>query len=452
MENLSYYLDKLKYISSLFDKIITFDNNNYIITGNKFVFQLVLDMCNDKVLQEKVLSKLKEYTSYTTMYLSGVQLKPNYFDDIVQIYHKFIIDFLSNSKTIEETLTTGFIINFTLHNDEKCWEPSEIWCNEIMFEPDGTKYHVDDEAGSLYHYDAIFMESIVGDKTIQKYGIDGFLALLIIFLKEDELLFKNNVESLLSLCQKNLAIKFNEMCAKTTDFSYDEFIECYEIDYDKLHKELKPKDSIRRWINFFDSISYLPNSVIEDSSRYMHDQIQMVLFKEIRTEDGEIVVNYDTDYDDLINDLMLNKFADIELMENIKTIMKIKDIKEWHAFLNKLVQMDDSFITNFFLKIDSNFAFVFLGIRIAKNDFFSLKMKTQKWYEVIKGKFYDRYMEIYNNTGPVKLSYVNWLYDKKLNCTGCKVVEYDSDYCERNDKDYQKHISFYDEKNNLLPE
>ncbi|XWV25985.1 tryptophan synthase beta chain 1-like isoform X1 [Tupanvirus soda lake] len=442
MENLNHYLEKLKYVSYFFDKTLVSTDEKSVKIGNKFIFQLVLEMCNNTILQKQVLSKIKEYTRHITMYLSGVQLKSKYFDDIVRIYHNYIIDSLVDSKNDEQPITTGFIINFTFHNDKFSWEPSEIWANEIVMETDGTLIELD-EAGTLYHSDSILLKSIVGYETIQKYGIDGFLALLIIFLKEDDLSGKNNVESLLTICQKNLATKFNEMCTDTKHIIYDDLVANRDIDYNDLIRKIKPKESIRKWIIFLESIFHLPDSVIKESAKYMREEIQMVLFKEVRYRDDLVVTNYDTDFNDIINGLILDDPNNKELLENIKIIFKIKEIKEWHTFLEKVVLMDDSFIIKFLSNIDSKFASVFLNIYVSRDHFFCLKLKSKKQFELVKGNLYDRYMEIYN-VGSVKLSHVNWYYDKDLNCIGYKLVEYNNDYSVI--------TTYFDQNNNIMDE
>ena len=240
MDNLSSYLEKLKLLSNLPTK-----------TNNKFVFQLVLKLCDDITLQQSVLTKLKYFTSFTKRYLSGVHLKPKYFDDIIKIYHEFIANNLCKytKENNDEDILKGFIVDFHFSSAIKEWEPSEILASDIKLNSDGSVENIG-EAGGLYNYEDIIMKSIVGENTIEQYGIDGFLALLIAFVDEKYLIRIRTVEPLFALCSKSLGEKFNNMC--------DIKIHSIEIktNYDshKLILALQPKKKIQDWINLIQSI------------------------------------------------------------------------------------------------------------------------------------------------------------------------------------------------------
>ncbi|XWV25986.1 putative orfan [Tupanvirus soda lake] len=422
MEKINNYLGKLEYLSALFDKCLPCNNDDPVKTSNKFVFQLVLEMCNDKYLQKKVLTKLQEYTNYTTMYLSGVQLKPKYFDEIIQIYNEFVVKKLENRMNISEKITSGYIVNFSSFKDNiKFPESNYVWGNEITMNTDSTLYEIESPC-SIYNYEEIIMDSIVGDESIQEYGVDGFLALLIVSLNEDSMINKVQVDSLLTMCQKNLANKFN-MLRKKWEYSISQSA-FNKINNHKLARMFQPKKILTKWIDFLESISHLPTNIIEDSIRYMNEPIQMIFFKILNVHDDTVIIHYKTNFDIVKYSTKVN-FNDKEL-SIIKNMLEIKSIKEWINFLYDLILLEGDTIIKIFLHIEPKFALVFFGIDIEKeNCLFKLYVSTKKTYELIKGKLYDKCLIIYNFDS-IKTC-TTWKYDKDLNFIGYKIIEYGED-------------------------
>ncbi|XWV24743.1 putative ORFan [Tupanvirus deep ocean] len=448
MENLNYYLDQLKNISSLFNTNITSDHGDLVKFGNKFVFQLVLELCSNTILQQQVLTKLKEYTSHITNYLTGIHLKPKYFEDIIQKYHKFIIIFLTSCKINKQPLTTGYVIDFIFDNNKKHTQPSTMNAYQFTTSQTIVFYYIDNQAivdvDPLFEHETIFMESIVGNKTIEKYGIDGFLALLIIFINEDNILLKYNVDSLFVLCQKNLAKKFNSMCSNLDYLFYDECNLPFGINHRNLSGMIKPKEFIKKWINFLEPMLSLPNALVVDSIKYINKRIQMVFFKEIRTKNDKQISNFITDYDNIIDRLVLDYPHDKELFENVRIIFKLKELKDWHEYLQKLILMDNSFIIKVLFSIDKDFSYVLLNVNIDNCfvDLFTLKIKTRKIYVPIKGNLYPSITQI-DDIDDIKTTTVNWHYDKNLNVSGYDLTEYLH-------SDGSEIIRSYDADDNLL--
>lgn len=430
MNNLHVYLEKLKLISGLFNCTLLCSNGKQIKVGNKFVFELVLEMCNNPVQQQRVLAKLNCYTSYTKEYLSGVQFKPKYFDSILKTYYRFIIGQLQKySKTHSKQILEGFVIDFTFNDGQEEWLPSEIWACDIKISPEGK---IEDVGipGSLYGYDTIFMESIVGASTIEKYDMDGFLALLIIFINED-LVMKNG-----SLPEKKpnylsqleiLAKKFNTMCSKThniKDFRNGEG----ELDLPKLVSELQPKKKIKEWMNFLISVSAIRDfhKMIEKCAMYMKENIQLVFFKSIVNSDG-MIISYQKNYDVII-DMAASKIDMCGLDKYIKEIYKLSTIPLWINFLVRLVELDNEDILYIFFSIDPIFRHIFFGIPIISYgwEICKLAIESKKCRCLIKDRYYDKSIEIYH---PEQNKYecVKWLYDKDLNQTGYVISDYIND-------------------------
>ena len=425
MECFASYLEKLKLFNSLFNQTLSCDNAHPTKTSDKFIFQLVLELCDDISLQQSVLAKLKYFTSFTKCYLSGVQLKPKYFDNIIKTYRAFIVNNLCKYfKENSEVISEGFIVDFYFRNAIKEWEPSDISASNIKLSL-GVVENIS-EAGSLYNYEDIFMKSIVGANTVEKYGIDGFLALLIIFIDEKYLLETKKIEPLYILCSKLLAEKFNKMYSTRI---YDVNIK-NNYDSHRLVLELQLKKKIKDWIDLIQSIINLPEEIIQDCAMYFSENIQKVFFKRIIQSDNCTIITYQKNYDDVIDASIIgenirNMYLS-KVISYIKEIYKIITMSQWLDFLISIFKLNEVDILIIFFHIDPIFRNVFFGLQnnFCNKEISFLHIESIKHLCLIKDKYYEKNMTIYcpNQTSEYKL--VKWTYDENLKQTGHRIKKY----------------------------
>ncbi|XWV24745.1 putative ORFan [Tupanvirus deep ocean] len=436
MENLNNYLNRFQSLSTYFNKPLTYDNIGTTETSNLLVFQLVLDMCQNQILQQQVLAKLIEYTSHR-VHLSEIQLKPKYFYQIIETYQNFVTKYLKNSNEITKFLT-GYVVDFSLFQNTINHNFCYIWVVKIFLDADGSLKKVCEE-NKINNYEIIIMRSIVGAETIKQYGIDGFLALLIMYINEDHMENVVPVDSLVTICKKNLANKFN-MLRNDIVYYISGNTQCTEIDYYELAIRFEPKKILDKWINLFIELtSNLPDSVIEDSIKYMNQSIQMIFFKKINDVDDTTVIHYKSNFDDVINDMQ--KQFNVRELSIIESILKINTIDKWIDVLKELILLNDDDIMRIFIQIQPKFANVFFGIDVNLKRLLKFTVLTRKDFVLIKGKLYDKHMEIHN-IGSVTLTTITWKYDKDLNCIGYDILE--------NDNNNRTRIKCFDVNNNLI--
>lgn len=433
MENNSFYPKKLIFFNNLFNRSLPCKHGGKIETSEKFVFQLVLEMCKDTSLQQKVLTKLEYYTSFTQAYLSGVQFKPKNFNSIIKTYEMFVTERLNkySEEDSNEAILEGFIVNFSFSDDAESWEPSDIWASKVKLTSTGDVKKIGFAgavkefgfARSLYNYDDIIMNSIVGAETVKEHGIDGFLALLIIFIHEDLMLETKEIEPLGVLCLKELVKvdKFNKMCGRK--FCDIWLNRCHESFLNDLVLELEPKKKIGKWIEIFTEISHVPDEIIQSAAMYMTNELQTVLFKKIVQKDE--VTTYQTNYDDIIDNVSENVDM-LGLDVYIKEIFKIITITQWLDFLTKISELDEINMMSIFISIDTVFRYVFFGLfdqDFCGNVICKLKIESTKRLCFVKGKYYDDTMSIRHPDG-CGSNIMTWNYDKNLNQLGYTIDVY----------------------------
>lgn len=180
------------------NKVIKYDDKEpkiqsgfpgYNCTSGFTVYDLMMQFFDDTDLQQKVYLKLIEYTKETTLYISGEHLKPKHFHSFLPTLKNFVTNgFREKEKEeksdydeeLSEAKFIGYIVNFALDFEE--YEISDIWAVTII-ELFGN--YLVDTPGSLYQYQDIFFSSIAGEETIKTYGIDGFIAALLLFCHWD---------------------------------------------------------------------------------------------------------------------------------------------------------------------------------------------------------------------------------------------------------------------------
>lgn len=216
-DSLNLFLNKtFDYIPNKFN-IVTSDE--ICKTSDCTIYDLVLKFINDTNFQENVLIKLKEYTNKTKYYISGEHLKPLHFNSFLPKFKKYIETFDANSfnddnsnndsddsdsdAMYDGTDTNFYVIEFVMHWEE--YEISDIWAYSII--NDGTDHKVL-FPGSLYDYKNIIFKSIPHKNMIDRYGEDGFITALLIFMHWDS--FDKKQETPIEIEAKKLAFELNK--------------------------------------------------------------------------------------------------------------------------------------------------------------------------------------------------------------------------------------------------
>lgn len=207
---LSYQTNLRKYLGKTFEyfKPKNIHSNNCLAlpkerchTSNFTVYDLLERTLSDKEFQLQILNKLKEYTSETTEYLSGEQLKPNRFYLILIKLESFMKEEEGN---LLKDFSKSFVVDFEFH--QKHYEISQISVNCLEKHNDKVMAGV---TSSLYDYCQIIFNSVVNENAIKRFGEAGFVAMLLIFMKEDVLCKPE--DTLINTVATTIASKLNEL-------------------------------------------------------------------------------------------------------------------------------------------------------------------------------------------------------------------------------------------------
>ena len=388
-----------------------------ISTSNNFVYETILEMCDDSEFQNKVLKKLKYFTSFTTNYLANIHTKPQRFNKIITYIKNYILKIKKESmqpskettKKNNDTFTEeyepyAFIINFEFDNDEFISEPAIINVNRITLKKDTSSIVVGPRA-SLYDYENILCRSIVGQETVNEWGLDGFIALLITFLNEENLCEEDKVESLQLLCIKHIINPLVNLLDST-------YLLCY-------------RNALENWLKVFINLSNVFTKNFHlDIADYLYlsdENVQKFFFKKVTNKDCNI--EYHT------NHIISNDINKDPLSEYINGFLSTNTIDGWIEFINKILVLEDSEINKILYNLDA-----FCSIRIISNGFRfdyydsleedekigifnkyiftdGIKVKKKEWFKIVNERKYITQYNEYTNEGKIILLSKNF-YDK----------------------------------------
>jgi hypothetical protein len=401
------YFKRLAHLATFFNqtmKIVLNDNNiKNIELGDEFVYQLVLRVCKDTHLQKQVLSKLEYFASFPKKYLSDIHLKPKYFMSILKKMEVFINNHIENAKG-DFLFQKGSVVNFSFENFAS--EPSVISIDAIYVSNEDLNKESDSFDRNL-----IMMKSIIGRGTINEYGIDGFMALLIIYIHDDQLLM--DPDNLLTICAKTIAVQFNKMAG--VKFKITKIC-------GGTGNDIGARNSINRWIIFLKKMKAIPLEQLMQATKYMEKSVQEALFKYRALYKRDMITTFYTDYHD-------EKFNELEritgtnfLVPYIKEIYKATTIDEWIECLEKLAKLNDSDIAVAILTFDPCFGKVLLNTTIieAGNQKFILTIFSKAWMPEIRGIRYEQIIDFRDVMGN-NLYSRKWIYNVNFEKIGYKI-------------------------------
>lgn len=365
----------------IFNGSCSTDSNVY--TSNHFIHEIVLEMCNNPTMQKAVLSKLKYFAGFSTDYLSDIHLKQDRFQTIIQHLNQYISESL-NKEFVGDTIKMScyrniFIVNFIFNNED---DMVDILANPVYF------IHVEHNvyvtiAEHLNNNDYILCRSIVGKDTLDKYGIDGFLALLIIYIDTNHLL--NQPKSLKTLCE---IMKVKQL---------------HQIYHNS--RTGTPRECLKTWLNGLKFLSNFDfdfgNSICEIDSN-----IQQVLFKCVRT--------YGTDiwYVPDLTKLKLDSI-DQSLHKYINDFITIKSKEEWIKLLENVLKLSDDQLLIIGNHMDRTINNVLLNFCYDNSFPAIMKISIRETYVVINGNRYPDCHLYYNSNGTCN-SVTSWTYNHAL--------------------------------------
>lgn len=381
-----------------------------ITANNKFVHEVILEMCENLEMQKNVLEKLRYFAGLTTDYFARIHSKPNRFEQIVKGLKYFILDKISSYKKNEFGHTKSeprcYVVDFILDNK---------YCPRIMY-----SYRITDVEKMKGKFSdficdkSILLQSIVGKKTVDEWGIAGFIALVISYIN-DELLVPE-VESLANKCLKKIASFFTEVQQK--------------------NDSKPPRICLTNWLNFFEKTLYFN---VSTSRMYINSAMQQVFFKCEKNDCS--LFSYFTDYE--------KAFAELGLLENkfyslINGFMTSTTRKEWILLLQEVLKLSDSDLINLACELSDDFRQICFGIDrnscsktfcvcintkkemkfikmnemkfIKMNEIEVVKLKEQKkeFFEIVNGEKYNTERWTYDFNGN-KILHETWEYDRNLN-------------------------------------
>lgn len=195
------------------------------------VYDLIERMLNNEVFKNKVLIKLANYVSESQKYLSGQHLKPERFEYILSKL-KLFIEINKNHQSNGKCLP--YVIDFKLKKNS--WEISTIIASALY---EKNNKIVSSAPGETYDYRAIIFDSIVNQSAIDKFGEDGFVAMLIVFIEEDSII--NHQSLSIHSIAKHYAELINGL--------FDNDINQFNIEFTCIPKYLHDKWYFRKYLN-----------------------------------------------------------------------------------------------------------------------------------------------------------------------------------------------------------
>ena len=180
-----------------------------VSVDHNFVCDIVFELVRNLELQEQVLKKVEQYVKFADKYEINVLMKPVRFQNILDTF-RTVLNKATEYKYYEGR---GYIIDFNLDQSRQTSQPVEmnarpiiILNNDISLENVISLSRYD--MGTFYlKYEMILCRSVVGKATIDMYGLDGFLALLIIFFPD--YVYKQPL-SLEDTCKKFFALNISK--------------------------------------------------------------------------------------------------------------------------------------------------------------------------------------------------------------------------------------------------
>lgn len=368
-------------------KLPVFDGHffvNNIITGNKFVHELVLEMCDDPMLQTAVLKKLVYFTNFSTNYLLNIHNKQDKFPTIIQHLKQFITGSLN--KEFYTDSNRMFIINFSFDEKDNT-KTFDIISNPIHFINSEPK-HID-ISENLNNNKLILCRSIVRRKTINKWGIDGFLALLIINIDVDNLL--NNPKSLKTLCEMVIVNQLEQI----------------------FNSSKNPRERLEICL---DRIKKLPNFDFFESIHEINIFIQKVLFKHVQTLMFNI--DYVFDYDESKLEPL-----DFSLHEYVINFFTIQTSHDWIIFLENILKLSDDELIKISYYLDKDISRFFFCLDHDNNfRITELKISKLEKHVTFDGYKYIDWCSFFDLNGAC-ISFENRIYDNKLDIVNIKYSE-----------------------------
>ena len=376
---------------------------------NKFVYQLIKEIYNSQSLNSQVRQKIIYYTSLTKKYLYGLQFKAQNMDRMLDKMYKYIsVQLNHNINNNVYILDLNLIDNFS----------GLVSMESYLLSSNNNNHKIFKSNEWIISSKDILINSLMGINTINKYGELGFMALLLIYMDDnDKEIFGEEIESLQIKCMKISANKINMMISRNNLVALKNL--------DILIKKFNPKDKLNKWLNLLKTLEYISN--IESIIEYMKKPIQLVLFKEVHIKNNRYIKHYIyySDYDKIIDNLNTKLY---DLAPYVKDIYKIKTIKEWINYINKLLVLPSLYIITLFMLIDYNFAYVFLNLqlkqlnRIERFKIMNLKIYSKKLYLKTNGKYYEERIAFYNfNNNYIPTNEKVWIYNKNLDIIGYKM-------------------------------
>lgn len=173
MSNISFRQSELKELLNTTFQFNGTSSFSFPRSGSHTIQDLLCQLCRSPTLQQQVYAKLVEFTSQTKHYLSGEQLKPKKLESFLPQFEKFLLQDFEIEKEYP-TYIVGFEIKqleyeLVILYSHMLYKSNDVWLSDIPM--------------SLYNHTNIIFHSIVNKKTIDEFGIDGYIAGLLLFLR-----------------------------------------------------------------------------------------------------------------------------------------------------------------------------------------------------------------------------------------------------------------------------
>lgn len=173
MSNISFRQSELKELLNTTFQFNGTSSFSFPRSGSHTIQDLLCQLCRSPTLQQQVYAKLVEFTSQTKHYLSGEQLKPKKLESFLPQFEKFLLQDFEIEKEYP-TYIVGFEIKqleyeLVILYSHMLYKSNDVWLSDIPM--------------SLYNHTNIIFHSIVNKETIDKFGVDGFIAGLLLFLR-----------------------------------------------------------------------------------------------------------------------------------------------------------------------------------------------------------------------------------------------------------------------------
>ena len=340
-----------------------------VYLGDKFVSELLFS-CNRNEVKKFLIEKMENNDNLKLCYGYTIDRLDELLNNMIN-YLPFALKELRKSKDNKDI---GFILD--LEFDPKNYiEPVDTWTTNIR--KDGSA----GLCGSLYSYPILFLNCIVNKKTVDKYGINGFVGLLLLYVRPQ--IITKGLNPLETIIKKKIGNEIKK-------FYKEEIKDKLELEEDTFIEK------IQKWINFLETKlkKYDLNNFINEIMSYVPRCVE-ITFAHVNTHYSNGIKNRLFIY----NEPNFENIKELAIKQIIVRFHQKKSIEDWIKLLNDFLELDIALQINIITSyLDRDIAKTFFGNSYDNSKKFICFKKT--WYCTTNPyePFIER-IEVYNQDG-----------------------------------------------------